>query len=341
MIGSFRSKYKKDLFNSKFSFHLPHKFFYLIKSCNPIKKADVDIVITSYNQLKVAQKVIENYSYYENNLKLNFIIIDNSFNILRYVFFKVQNVSFTKIFLFPFYLKKKSKIPISLKGSTSLAVSMQIGLIYSNAKYIFTSHSDMCTLKKNFFSLLQDIYLKNKTDIVSCTQRHILPFMCGGAFFKKEILKMGFDWLPDYEGDHIDLIDSNLYKNSFENYRWLDVGEKFCFYSFNNKRLSFLILDSRGTKESLYQHPLERYNLLNFIIKNKKIHNFKYFVDKNIESKKINFLEEMKSNPMWRKTIYNNEVIFLHAGRGSRKFLFSRGNFELFLNKINVRKIYK
>ena len=50
---------------------------------------------------------------------------------------------------------------------------------------------------------------------------------------------MGFDWLPDYEGDHIDLIDSNLYKNSFENYRWLDVGEKFCFYSFNNKETFF------------------------------------------------------------------------------------------------------
>ena len=31
MIGSFRSKYKKDLFNSKFSFHLPHKFFLLNK----------------------------------------------------------------------------------------------------------------------------------------------------------------------------------------------------------------------------------------------------------------------------------------------------------------------
>ena len=41
---------------------------------------------------------------------------------------------------------------------------------------------------------------------------------------------------------------------------------------------------------------------------------------------------------MWRKTFYKNEIIFLHAGRGSRKFLLSRGDFYKFLKKINNEK---
>ncbi len=322
----------KKLFKSNFKKHLPDNFFFFKKSNIKNDKIDLDIIITSYNQLRTAKAVIENYSLYEKKLNLHFIVIDNSFNIFSYFFFSVKNVKITKIFLFPFSLKLKKLMPVNLKGSTSLAVSMQIGLKYSLGKYIFTSHSDMCTLKKNFFSLLKSIYIEKNIDFLSCTQRHILPFMCGGTFFRAD-LKNKYDWLPDYEAKHIDKIPSNFYKNSFENYKWLDVGEKFCFGNFK-----FGILESRGTKKSAYEHPLERYCLYEYILENHKIINFFYYLKSVSNTLSLEKHFEFSLFPMWRKTFYENEIIFLHAGRGSRKFLLSRGDFYKFLKKINNEK---
>ena len=80
----------KKLFKSNFTKHLPDNLFFFKKSNINNDKIDLDIIITSYNQLRTAKAVIENYSLYEKKLNLHFIIIDNSFNIFSYFFYALR-----------------------------------------------------------------------------------------------------------------------------------------------------------------------------------------------------------------------------------------------------------
>ncbi len=300
--------------------------------CN-FNDAKIDIIINSYNKPELTNATVINYLLLEDKIPINIIIVESSGN--KDVYEKlISHKKVSRILV----EDHKASHPIHGAGSYGMAISSAIGFYFSQSPYVFFSHSDMVALKKDFLKYLL-IELNEEIRIASFTQRHIIPFTGCMLIDRKVVENSKTDWLLYDDNQYIKKSEflQNIcrMKNRSTNIKcdWIDAGEALIYEEIANNKKVFVSKSFGGTK-GLWKTPFdligisqkeieEAGNVIIFakqnINKSEFKRNYKFVLQAGKKWESFKWFLSSKKN-YWRYTIDNNDnLIFIHHGRGTRR----------------------
>ncbi len=312
-----------DLFQSEDMKLYPEKIELYLDIKNP--KSEIDIVITAHNLPNLTNLAVQNYLTTEKQSMIHIIVVESSgsaavFNSL------LEHPRVSKILL---------KTDIRIKGqihgyaSYGMSLSAQIGLKYSNAPYVFFSHSDMLACKENFLTFLKS-KLVNGIRLASFTQRHIIPFTGCMLVQKNLLLEQKLDWIPKNQNTAV----VNKFKKvaSFiHHFQCVDSGESFVYHEILNEN-PVHVCASRGGSQDWWKHPLDYYetpseNILKELIQSKYpiVYAPLTLSKEEFEKKHGKIIQAgyegwwLFEKPKWWRYSFDDEgdLVFIHHGRGT------------------------
>lgn len=311
--------------------------------------AKIDIIINSYNNPELTNETALNYILLEDKIPINIIIVESSGSMTVFN----QLINHKKVWKILIENHKASH-PVYGTGSYGMAISSAVGFYFSKSPYVFFSHSDMLALKKDFLAHLLS-KLDAHTRMASFTQRHIIPFT-GCMLLNRELINESeSDWL---------LYDTNQYieKNNFlkaicelkheRNLNipcdWIDAGESYIYEEIIKGNKVYVGSSFGGTK-GLYT-PFQILGItqkeLNALSESPIIYDkqdidiesfkkkYKFVIDASKKWENIRWFLRRKKN-YWRYSLDNNQdLIFIHHGRGTRR---SVNRWLKFANNLNKK----
>ncbi|MCF6365447.1 MAG: hypothetical protein L3J35_04520 [Bacteroidales bacterium] len=309
--------------------------------------AKIDIIINGFRKPELTNATALNYLLLEDKIPINVIIVESSGdeNIFNQL---IKHNKVSKILV----EDHKASHPEHGAGSYGMSISSAVGFYFSKSPYVFFSHNDMIALKKDFLEHLLS-KLNEKTRIASFTQRHVIPFTGCMLIDRNLVTDSETDWLLYDNNPYIErskfLQDLCSLKENKPMLKcdWIDSGEALIYEEIAKGNNVFVAASFGGTKglwkttfdllgitkrdvekignaiiyENLTTNKKEFKKRYKFVLRaGKKWENIRWFL-----SKRKNY---------WRYSINeNNDLIFIHHGRGTRRTINRWMKFVHALNK--------
>jgi len=208
-------------------------------------KCDVDIIMPSYKERKMAVLAAKSFSKFEDKLTMRFIFVDNSGEKKR--FEGLDNIPYMSISIPDeiFNLTKGAG-----KMSHSNAYALEVGRNYCKAPHVLVCHNDVLAYKKNWLSYLHskmsDYMLAGfLRDNIRINAAHVSGFMYDRKFFDDA----GVTFWPRKKPER-------------------DVGDDFSYY-LQKRNMKYFVCPCSHNDESLLKEIHKKYGKLRSITADK------------------------------------------------------------------------
>lgn len=328
----------EKLFNTSYAYKFLPEEIHVYHNLNYNKKAQFDIIINSYNTPELTSITVENYILQENVDDINIIVVESSGKksvIEKFKFPDTNNISIIAIEEYNINWLHHGT------GSAGMAISSSIGQYYSIAPYIFFSHSDMISFKKNFLNYLLEA--SGKCRIASFINRGLIPFT-GSMLISKDVLSGPVDWFMQEknvfieESQFIYKINKLCEKHDINlAWDWIDCGESYIYNELKENKQVY-VTATYGSSKSIHDSAFKRidplmneFNKLNKNSGDLIIHEETNMTGELFKRKYPELIDAVKGfeSLSWYlkdKRIYwgysfdvNDDLLFIHHSRGTTR----------------------